>query len=33
MISRVDLTIKDAQILARDLERLKSELQSLGELF
>ena len=33
LIDRVDLSNDDAQILARKLKRLKSELQDLGEDF
>jgi len=33
LMSRVDLSDEDTQILARKLKRLKSELESLGEAF
>jgi len=33
LMSRVDLSDENAQILTRKLRRLKSELQSLGEVF
>ena len=33
LMDRVDLPDEDAQLLARKLKRLKSELVSLGEVF